>query len=1312
MKNLLILISVLSVKLTFAQQPAEVWETIDLYQSPGINSTVAHSISDDLGNTYSTGYFYGPDGDHDVFVSKHDNNGNLVFNDTYNSGVGYDWGIEVGYDDLGNTYVVANIRGASILEGGAVMTRKYNATGTLLWTELFYSAIVAARAKDMRVHPTTGDVYIVGYSANQVTADEKNLMVLKYLTDGTLSWSKSFDGGSAIDDIAYMMKLESTGDVYVLGETNAPVLGPPGTNILLKYTTTGALSWSKIPQTSGENGAVLLNEGTNFSVYDFFTKQRYTKSTGLLNETVIFQNAFQVGSANLRYWKLADGRYIRTMSSNTIKVYNAVGTELFSTLISQYTDIQKRSGNSLYICSPAVGDSAQVQKRSLVGDSYNSIDWTYRFYQASSGWPKFDLSDNNTFTVASRYSTGSVITHRACIPPSVDVTLTGVDLSTNVCPGDTVFFNATSEYASTYSWWGNTPGSNNDSMYIWGGNFSLVTPLNLGLTVDAGNGCTVDVNMAFGGYRIIDTYIVNSFVGNCENDQGFLQSLNSGGIYLFNWYYNGVQQVFDDTDYNYDLTLGNGTYELSLLDTETGCRSIPHATVDVTSIQAQDDASYSYALANYCQSGTDPLPTITGTAGGTFTSTPAGLSINPSMGEIDLSLSTAGPYSVSYITGGTCPDTALFNITVGVLEDATFSYISINFCENDLNEVATISGTAGGTFSATPAGLNINPSTGEIDFSLSTVNNYVVDYQTNGACPIASQVSVNIAAGDVASVSYITSNYCQNDVDPVPTITGTPGGAFSATPIGLSINSSTGEIDLSLSTPAVYTVKYLTNGVCPDSITGTITINALDDAEFTFAALNYCENDPNVFPTITGTIGGTFSATPVGLSINPSTGEINFGTSGANSYSITYLTNGNCPMSSQINLTITAQDVAAFTYGAANYCADAVNPLATISGTLGGTFSSAPGGLVMNPSTGEIDLALSTANTYTIQYLTNGTCPDSITSSITIEALDDASFNFSSGTFCLSGSNPIPTISGLNGGTFTGTNGIIINGSTGEINIPSSGLGNYTITYQTNGNCPNSTDFNVVITDSPDASFSYNPIEFCENEQALSAQFGAGASGGTFSAVPAGLSMNASTGEIGPALSTPNVYTVTNYIAASGGCSTTSFDFQVEVLAMDDALFSYSQASYYANDPNPTPTISGLVGGTFSESSGDVVLNVLTGEIDLASSTIGGPYTIEYLTSGTCPSMESFQVTIEEPLSVFIQELGHVVISPNPMSNVLNIDSDGEMIELVELYDLNGRLVYQSTGTNQFDVSKLHPAMYIIKVTIDGAVYQKRLIKH
>ena len=67
------------------------------------------------------------------------------------------------------------------------------------------------------------------------------------------------------------------------------------------------------------------------------------------------------------------------------------------------------------------------------------------------------------------------------------------------------------------------------------------------------------------------------------------------------------------------------------------------------------DASFSYGSSSYCSSLSDPTPTISGDAGGTFTSSPAGLSINSSTGRIDLSASTGGTYTIRYSIAGSCP---------------------------------------------------------------------------------------------------------------------------------------------------------------------------------------------------------------------------------------------------------------------------------------------------------------------------------------------------------------------------------------------------------------------------------------------------------------------------------------------------------------------------------------------------------------------------------------------------------------------------------------------------------------------------------
>ena len=70
-----------------------------------------------------------------------------------------------------------------------------------------------------------------------------------------------------------------------------------------------------------------------------------------------------------------------------------------------------------------------------------------------------------------------------------------------------------------------------------------------------------------------------------------------------------------------------------------------------------------------------------------------------------------------------------------------------------------------------------------------------------------------VLIGTSAAFSYSASSFHQGEADPTPTITGTTGGTFSATPSGLSINTSTGTIDLDNSTIQSYIITYTVSGV-------------------------------------------------------------------------------------------------------------------------------------------------------------------------------------------------------------------------------------------------------------------------------------------------------------------------------------------------------------------------------------------------------------------------------------------------------------------------------------------------------------------
>jgi hypothetical protein len=116
-----------------------------------------------------------------------------------------------------------------------------------------------------------------------------------------------------------------------------------------------------------------------------------------------------------------------------------------------------------------------------------------------------------------------------------------------------------------------------------------------------------------------------------------------------------------------------------------------------------------------------------------------------------------------------------------------------------------------------------------------------------------------------------------------------------------------------------------------------------------------------------------------------------------------------------------------------NILRDGTTTLAT-TGATGGTFSAAPAGLVIDATTGVIDLGASAPNTYDITYsFGTAPCTGTATSQVTVSSQPTATV--SGGTFCATGTTTLTT-TGATGGTFSATPaGLVIDANTGVIDL-------------------------------------------------------------------------------------------------------------------------------------------------------------------------------------------------------------------------------------------------------------------------------------
>lgn len=437
-------------------------------------------------------------------------------------------------------------------------------------------------------------------------------------------------------------------------------------------------------------------------------------------------------------------------------------------------------------------------------------------------------------------------------------------------------------------------------------------------------------------------------------------------------------------------------------------------------------------------------------------------------------------YYVAYVNAQGCEgQRALVNVEVNQIETPTvaFSYDAAEYCAIGANPVITPDPaiTANGTFTVVPAtGITLDATTGAIDLAGATAGVYDVTYTVaaTGCNPEASQtvtITVNAATTPVADFTY-ANNVCLNATAallPVPGAGFTTGGTYTSATV--TVDPLTGEIDLATATAGTHDITYTiiedtTLAGCMNAGSYTFQVALAEPTVpvtgFTYAA-EYCIAGANPIPTTEANFyaGGTFSATG-GLPIDPLTGEIDLATAQTGSYDVTYtVAEADCLEAGSTTVSVVVNALAAPVTTFSYPTPSCINSAATLEPTLdalfttGGSFSSST--LTVDAATGAIDLTTATEGTHDIVYTITADatqCIDGGTFTATIELVAGVTpvttFSYEE-SYCNGSANAFPDTATdfTAGGTFTSTTGLVINATTGEMNITDSTPGTYTIVY-------------------------------------------------------------------------------------------------------------------------------------------------------------------------------------------------------------------------------------------------------------------------
>jgi hypothetical protein len=136
------------------------------------------------------------------------------------------------------------------------LTIKYSSAGDTQWTRRFNGAGNGNDEAYAVALDDSGNVYVTGYSDGNVSvALNQDYATLKYASDGTLRWAARYKGPDDLEDVAYALAVDDSGNVYVTGRSTSASSGYDFTTI--KYIPIPCLAK---PGDANNDGEVLLSD--------------------------------------------------------------------------------------------------------------------------------------------------------------------------------------------------------------------------------------------------------------------------------------------------------------------------------------------------------------------------------------------------------------------------------------------------------------------------------------------------------------------------------------------------------------------------------------------------------------------------------------------------------------------------------------------------------------------------------------------------------------------------------------------------------------------------------------------------------------------------------------------------------------------------------------------------------------------------------------------------------------------------------------------------------------------------------------------
>lgn len=266
--------------------------------------------------------------------------------------------------------------------------------------------------------------------------------------------------------------------------------------------------------------------------------------------------------------------------------------------------------------------------------------------------------------------------------------------------------------------------------------------------------CTTDpANTFFAQLNCCPDPTVNIVQPTCPNlNNGSITAQGQGtGPWSYIWFDSNGNEIQTNNNVAGSAVLNNlfqGNYQVTVTDA-TGCTVSELVTLNATTAIITPAFN---AVGPFCSGVTIPSLPATSTNGITGTWAPT------------INNTTTTTYTFTPNTGQ-CATTTTLTINITAPTSASIQYAGAPYCTDvSAPQSPIVSGTTGGTFSASPAGLSINASTGAIIPSASSGGTYTITYSLPavGGCPAFTTTTIVAITPLPSTPTLLPSNPCEN----------------------------------------------------------------------------------------------------------------------------------------------------------------------------------------------------------------------------------------------------------------------------------------------------------------------------------------------------------------------------------------------------------------------------------------------------------------------------------------------------------------------------------------------------------------------